>query len=51
MEIARETGNPPERCWCMDAVFNPESLSRVPADAVDTACICARCAAEAPPLR
>jgi hypothetical protein len=45
IEIARETGQPPSPCWCMEADFSAELLARVPAEKRRLACICARCAA------
>ena len=47
MEIERETGVAKGPCWCTTAVFDPEVLERVPAEARQLACICARCAATA----
>ena len=32
-EIAKATGKPPERCWCMTATFSSEVLDRVPEEA------------------
>ncbi|MES2950644.1 MAG: cysteine-rich CWC family protein [Pseudomonadota bacterium] len=46
-EVERLTGLPQEPCWCTTAVFTPELLARVPAEARRLACICARCAAAA----
>ncbi|MFN4898953.1 MAG: cysteine-rich CWC family protein [Burkholderiales bacterium] len=43
-EIAKATGTPPERCWCMTATFSPEVLDRVPVEAKNKACICSKCA-------
>jgi hypothetical protein len=34
-------------CWCMSVAFAPELLARLPAEAVNRACICARCAGAA----
>jgi len=45
MEIAKATGKPLERCWCVDAVFTPELLKALPEVAKGKACICAQCAA------
>jgi hypothetical protein len=45
MEIAKATGKPLERCWCVDAVFTPELLESLPEVAKGKACICAQCAA------
>ena len=44
MEIARESGAEPGRCWCMDLDFSAELLAKVPAAAVRRACICEDCA-------
>lgn len=32
-------------CWCTQAVISPEALARVPANLVNKACLCPRCAA------
>jgi hypothetical protein len=34
-------------CWCCEARIPDELLDRVPAEARDAACICARCVADA----
>jgi len=44
MEKARATGDAPERCWCVDAIFTPEVLALLPAQSQGKACICANCA-------
>jgi hypothetical protein len=44
MEVAKATGRPLERCWCVDAVFTPEVLESLPEEAKGMACICAKCA-------
>ena len=44
-EVERATGQPQPPCWCTQADFTPELLARVPAPAVDKACICPACAA------
>ena len=31
-------------CWCTKAVISPEALARIPADLVNKACLCPRCA-------
>ena len=46
-ETERATGIAQGPCWCTTAVFTPELLARVPAEARRLACICARCAAAA----
>ena len=45
MEKAKATGSELERCWCVDAVFTPAMIDKVPESAIGKACICARCAA------
>ena len=47
MEIAKATGQPQEPCWCVNALFTPELLAKLPEEAKGQACICANCAAEA----
>ena len=37
----------PLDCWCVDAAFPPDLLSRVPLPAQGKACVCAACAARA----
>ncbi|HTO20667.1 MAG TPA: cysteine-rich CWC family protein [Pseudomonas sp.] len=32
-------------CWCTQATVSPQALQRLPADQVDRACLCPRCAA------
>ncbi|HCT39928.1 MAG TPA: DNA or RNA helicase of superfamily II [Moraxellaceae bacterium] len=32
-------------CWCSKAVISPAALARVPADKINKACLCPRCAA------
>ena len=44
MKIERTTGKKQPPCWCTDATFSAELLSRLPDNAVRRACICARCA-------
>lgn len=48
MEAARSTGQPQPDCWCTRVVIAPEVLARVPAAAVDRACLCPACAAGLP---
>lgn len=31
-------------CWCTKVVIDREALARVPADSIDKACLCPRCA-------
>ena len=47
MEVAKTTGKPLERCWCVDAVFTPELLESLPEAAKGKACVCAECADKA----
>lgn len=46
METARATGQPQPPCWCTRVEFSAELLARVPPEALRSACICARCAAQ-----
>lgn len=46
-EVARATGVAQPPCWCTTAIFAPELLARVPAEAQRKACICAACAGAA----
>ena len=46
VEIAKATGKPVERCWCVDAVFTPELLKALPEAAKGKACICAECSSK-----
>ena len=46
MEIAKATGKPLERCWCVDAVFTPELLESLPEAAKGKACVCFNCASK-----
>ena len=48
VELAHETGLPQAECWCMQTDFSVDALSMVPDAARGVACICARCATEAP---
>jgi len=49
VELARETGEAQPPCWCMSADFSRAPLSALPAASRGKACLCARCAAGAPP--
>jgi hypothetical protein len=51
MEKERMTGQKQGPCWCTQASFSAELLSRLPDDAVNRACICARCASGQDDLR
>ena len=46
MEVAKTTGKPLERCWCVDAVFTPELLESLPEAAKGKACVCFNCASK-----
>jgi hypothetical protein len=37
---------PAEKCWCFTAIISEAVLARVPDEARDLVCICARCAKE-----
>lgn len=50
LEIERSTGQKQDSCWCAQATFSAELLSRLPAHAVNRACICARCASGQGPV-
>ncbi|MFM1907281.1 MAG: hypothetical protein RLZZ591_958 [Pseudomonadota bacterium] len=45
MELAKATGQAQAPCWCTEATFSAELLSRVPEDLRGKACICPACAA------
>jgi hypothetical protein len=47
MEVAKATGKPLERCWCVEAVFTSDLLESLPDDAKGKACVCAKCADKA----
>lgn len=49
MEVEKETGRAQPPCWCLHMDFSADLLARVPADRQRMACICAACAAPAPP--
>ena len=51
MEIERATGKKQPPCWCNEVTFSAELLSRLPDNAVNRACICARCASGQDVLR
>lgn len=46
-EIEKATGRPQPPCWCTRVDFPRELLARVPAEAVDKACLCPACAGAA----
>ena len=46
MVAEQATGEAQPDCWCVSARFSADLLARLPAGAVDAACICARCVAE-----
>jgi hypothetical protein len=39
------TGDFDVECWCRQVTVSPQALQRLPADQVDRACLCPRCAA------
>ena len=43
MEIAKATGKPLERCWCVDAVFTPELLESLYEESKGNTCVCFTC--------
>ena len=45
MELAEATGQAQAPCWCTEATFSAELLSRIPEDLRGKACICPTCAA------
>ena len=51
LETERATGQKQPPCWCTEASFSPELLSRLPDEAVNRACICVRCASRQDMLR
>ncbi len=46
MALRRATGQAQPTCWCVSASFSPALLARLPAGALNAACICARCVAD-----
>ena len=46
MEVAKATGRPLERCWCVDAVFTPEVLKALLEAAKGKACVCFNCSSK-----
>lgn len=44
MELEKASGQAQPPCWCMEQVFSPELLARIPAQARGLACLCQRCA-------
>lgn len=47
LEVAKATGTRVEPCWCVQAVFTPELLAKVPQASQGMSCICASCASVA----
>lgn len=43
--VPASTGRLDGDCWCSKTVISPAALARVPADLVNKACLCPRCAA------
>jgi hypothetical protein len=46
-EVEKRTGLTQPPCWCAQVEFTPELLARIPAAAVNKACVCVSCAKEA----
>jgi hypothetical protein len=46
MAAEQATGETQPACWCVSASFSAALLARLPAGAIDAACICVRCVAE-----
>ena len=42
-EVKRITGVAQPPCWCVNVTFSPEVLRKVPAAALNKACICHAC--------
>jgi hypothetical protein len=38
------TGSLETPCWCTQVTISREALARIPADSIDRACLCPRCA-------
>jgi hypothetical protein len=47
IELERETGQAQAPCWCMSATFTAALRERIPLEARNLACICARCMTKA----
>ena len=45
-EIAKQTGQPEQPCWCRNEVFTEELLNRIPQPAQGIACVCINCCQE-----
>ena len=43
MEVAKATDQPVQRCWCVDAVFTPDLMERIPNNAKGMSCVCLQC--------
>ena len=43
-EVAKQTGEPEQPCWCRDVTFTAELLATVPDPAKCAACVCRNCA-------
>jgi hypothetical protein len=43
MEVAKATDQSVQRCWCVDAVFTPDLMERIPNNAKGVSCICLQC--------
>ncbi|WP_281889195.1 cysteine-rich CWC family protein [Limnohabitans sp. TEGF004] len=44
MEVAKISGQPVAKCWCVNVSFPPELLAKVPVASQRKACICQACA-------
>lgn len=42
-QCAVAAGQPPESCWCQNAVISEAALAAVPAEAVNKVCLCPSC--------
>ncbi|MEY4712481.1 MAG: hypothetical protein RIS88_1931 [Pseudomonadota bacterium] len=49
IETQRRTGEAQPACWCTRVTFSAATLARVPPEARNRACLCARCADTATP--
>ncbi len=43
-----KAGNFDVECWCKSATISPEALQAIPADLINKACLCPRCAGLVP---
>jgi hypothetical protein len=47
LELARDSGNAPQPCWCTQLDFSADLLAQVPPALKDRSCICPSCARRA----